>query len=132
MSITAILFYWRNDTPSFVTWRSRLATTPCTPMCIAIHGGLFTDRVHPPNQIVPEIVNTLPCLPAIVCQTLLIVKFFKEIFSFIGSLDKCHTGIFNALIRYRFYTGKLCSKEGVISHDNRFSTRGIIKEHYGQ
>ena len=28
MSITVISFYWRNDTPSFVTWPSRLATTP--------------------------------------------------------------------------------------------------------
>ena len=34
-------FYWRNDTPSFVTWRSRLATAPDTPTCIVIHGGQF-------------------------------------------------------------------------------------------
>ena len=31
MSVTAISFYWRNDTRSFVTWRRRLATTPDTP-----------------------------------------------------------------------------------------------------
>ena len=65
ISITALLFYWRNDTPSFVTWRSRLATAPDTPMCIVIHGGQFTGRVHPLNQFVPEIVSPLPCSPAL-------------------------------------------------------------------
>ena len=61
MSITAILFYWRNDTPSFLTWRSRLATAPDTPACIVIHYGQFTGGVHPQNQFVPEIVSPLPC-----------------------------------------------------------------------
>ena len=98
MSITAIPFCWRNDTPSFVTWRSRLATAPDTPTCIAIPGGQFTGGVHPPNQFVPEIVNPLPCSPALVSHKLLIVYFFKELISFIGSLDKCHTSVFNALI----------------------------------
>ena len=101
MSITAISFHWRNDTPSFVPWRSRLATAPDTPTCIVIHGGQFTDGVPPPNQFVPEIVSPLPSSPALVCHTkLLIVYFFKELISFIGSLDKCHTSVFNALIRY--------------------------------
>ena len=99
MSTTAISFCRRNDTPSFVTWRSRLATAPPnTPTCIVIHGGQSTGRVHPPNQFVPEIVSPLPCSPALVRHTLLIVYFFKELISFIGSLDKCHTRVFNALI----------------------------------
>ena len=115
MSITPISFYWRNDTPSFVTWRSRRATAPDTPTCIGIHGGQFTGGVSPPNQLVPEIVSPLPCSPALVRPALLIVYFFKErisllvlhkwlfiffkeLISFIGSLDKCHTSVFNALI----------------------------------
>ena len=97
MSITAISFYWRNDTPSYVTWRSRLATAPDTPMCIVIHGGQFTWGVHPSYKFGPEIVSPLPCLPAL-GHTLLIVYFFKELISFIGSLDKCHTSVFNTLI----------------------------------
>ena len=98
MSITAISFYLRNDTPSFVTWRSRLATAPDTPTCIVIHGGQFTGGVHPPNHFAPEIISPLPCSPALVRHTLLIVYFFKESISFIGSPDKCHTSVFNALI----------------------------------
>ena len=98
MSITAILFCWRNDTPSIFTWRCRLATAPDTPLCIVIHGGQFNGGVHPPNQFIPEIVCPLPCLPKLVCHTLLIVYFFKELISFIGSLDKCQTSVFNALI----------------------------------
>ena len=88
----------RNDTKSFVTWSCRLATAPDTPTCILIHGGQFTGGVHPPNQFVPEIVSPLPCSPALVRHTLLIVYFFKELISFIGSLDKCHTSVFNVLI----------------------------------
>ena len=52
----------------------------------------------PQNQFVPEIVSPLPSSPAIVRHTVLIVYFFKELISFIGSLDKCHTSVFNALI----------------------------------
>ena len=102
MSITAISFHWRNDTPSFVTWRSRLATPPDTPTCIVIHGGQFTGGVHPPNQFVPETVSPLPCSIALVSHTLLIVYFFQELISFIGSLDKCHTSVFNTLIFHIF------------------------------
>ena len=82
----------------FVTWRSRLATAPDTPTCIVIHGGQFSGGVHPPNQCVPEIVSPLPCSPALVRHTLLFVYFFEELISFIDSLDKCHTSVFNALI----------------------------------
>ena len=92
------MFYWRNDTPSFVTWRSRLATAPDTLTCTVIHGGQFIGGVHTPNQFVPEIISPLPCSPALVRHTLLIVYFFKELISFIGLLDKCHTSFFNALI----------------------------------
>ena len=53
MSITAISYYWRNNTPSFVTWRSRLATASDTPACIVIHGGQFTVGVHPPKSVRP-------------------------------------------------------------------------------
>ena len=45
----ALSFCWRNDTPSFVTWRSRLAAAPDTPMCVVIHSGQFTGRVHSPS-----------------------------------------------------------------------------------
>ena len=69
-----------------------------TPTCIVIHGGQFTGGVHPPNQFVPEIDSPLPCSPALVRHALQIVYFFKELISFIGSLDKCHTSVFNALI----------------------------------
>ena len=71
---------------------------PAYPMCIIIHGGQFTGVVHPPNRFVPEIVSPLPGSPALVRHTLLIVYFFKELISFIGSLDKCYTSIYNALI----------------------------------
>ena len=105
MSITGISFYWRHDTPSFVIWCSRPATAPdidwLPPLIllrIVIHGGQFTGGVHPPNQFVPEIVSPLPCSPALVHHTLLIVYFFKELISFMDSLDKRHTSIFNALI----------------------------------
>ena len=53
MPITAIAFYWRNDTTSFVTWWSRLATVPDTPTCTVIHGGQFTGGVHPPKSVRP-------------------------------------------------------------------------------
>ena len=77
---------------------SRLATAPDTPTCIVTHVGQFTGGVHPPNQLVPEMVSPLPCSPALIRHTLLIVYFFKELISFIGFLDKCHTTVFNALI----------------------------------
>ena len=92
-------FYWRNDTPSFITWRRRLATAPDTPTCIVIHGGQFTGGVYPPNQFVLEIVSPLPCSPALARHTLLIVFFFKELISFIGSLHKCHISVVKALIK---------------------------------
>ena len=52
----------------------------------------------PQNQFIPESVSPLPCLPALVCHTLLIVYFFKELISFIIFLDKGHTSVFKALI----------------------------------
>ena len=94
MSITAISFYWRNDTPlspGGVYWLPR----PDTLTSKVIHGGQFTGGVHPPNQFVPEIVSPLPCSPVL---TLLIDYFFKKLISFIGSLVKCHASVFNALI----------------------------------
>ena len=79
---------------------------PDTPTCIVIHGAQFTSGVHPPNQFVPEIVSPLPCSPALVRHTLLIVYFFKELIFFIGSLDKYHISVFNALIRIIIYKYK--------------------------
>ena len=64
-------------------------------MCIV--GGQFTGGVHPS---IPEIVSHLPCSPALVRHILPIVYFFKELISVISSLDKCHTGVFNALILF--------------------------------
>ena len=72
-----------------------------TPTCIVIHSGQFTGGVHDPspNQFVPEIVSPFSCSPALVPHTLLIFFFFfKQLISFIGSLDKCHTSVFNTLI----------------------------------
>ena len=115
MSIIAISFYSHNDTPSFVTWRSRLATAPDTPTCIVVHGGQFTGGVHPPNQFVPETISPLSCSPALIRDTLRIVYFFKELISFLGSLDKFHTSVFNALIQieiqgHRVYFLRFCTK----------------------
>ena len=79
-------FYWRNDTLSFVTWRSRLATAPDMPTCIVIFGGLFTGGVHPPNQFVPEIVSPLPCSPVLVPHTFDCLFFSKNLFLSSASL----------------------------------------------
>ena len=82
-SIIAILFYWLNDTPSFVTWQNRLATAPDTPTYIVTYACQFTGGVHPLNQSVPEIVSPLPCLPELVRHTLLIL-FFQRTYFFHG------------------------------------------------
>ena len=58
------------DTPTYVTWRSL-----------------------PSNQFVLEIVSTLPCASGLIRHKLLFVYFFKELISFIGSLDECHTSV---------------------------------------
>ena len=63
-----------------------------------IHQPLSPDGVHPPNQFVPETVCPLPCSPRHVSHKLPFVYFFKELVTFIGYLDKCHTSVFNALI----------------------------------
>ena len=66
---------WRNDTPTFCH---------------------LTEFM--PNQLVPEIVSPLPFSSGLVRHTLMFVYFFKELIAFIGSLDKCYTSVFNALI----------------------------------
>ena len=95
ISITAISFYWLNDTPSFVTWQSRLATAPDTLRRMVIHGGQFTGGVHP-----PPISSSLRlfCLVRPNLFVIITIHVFKEVISFIGSLDKWHTSVFNALI----------------------------------
>ena len=67
---------------------------------LPVHGGQFTGGVLPQNQFVPEIVSPLSCSSVLVRHTLLVVYFFKEHISFIGSIDKCHTSVFNALTGY--------------------------------
>ena len=62
------------------------ATASDTPTCIVIYGGQSLAEFIPPNQFVPEIVSPLPCSPALVRHTLLIVYLFKEFISFISSL----------------------------------------------
>ena len=116
MSLTAISFYWRNDTPNFVTWRSRVATAPDIPTCIVIHGVQVTRGVHPPNQFVPEIVSPLPCSPALVRHTFLIIYFCKEPLSFIVSPGKCNASVFNALTLQSCYLGYFCCTKGSHSH----------------
>ena len=63
-----------------------------------IHQPLSHDRIHP--QFVPDTVSTLSCSSGLIRHILRFVYFifFKELMSFIGSLDKCHTSVFNALI----------------------------------
>ena len=65
ISIPAISFYWRNDTPTFVTWQS-----------------------SSPNQFDPEIFSPLSCSSRLVHNKWLFDYFFKELISFIGSLEK--------------------------------------------
>ena len=68
ISINAISFNWRNDTQTFVTCH-------------------------------PKISLSLRLL--VLCHVRHILPFvyiFKELFSFIGSLGKCHTSIFNTVI----------------------------------
>ena len=49
---------------------------------VVIHGGQFTSGVDPPNHFVPEIVSPLPCSPALVRHTLLIVYFSQRTYFF--------------------------------------------------
>ena len=63
-----------------------------------IHQPLSHDGVHPPNQFVREIVSPLLCSYGLVRYILPFVYFFKELISFIGSLDKRHTSVSNVLI----------------------------------
>ena len=63
-----------------------------------IHQPLSHDGVHP--QISSSLKLLVLCF---VRSDLFVINFclyifFKELISFIGSLDKCHTSIFNALI----------------------------------
>ena len=91
-------------------------------------------------------VMSLTCSPlshpgrALVHHTLLILYFFKELISFVGSLDKCHTSVFNALIlsgvSYNFRCNFIClidlsSSLNIISPpilSGRFDV-GLINKH---
>ena len=63
-----------------------------------IHQPFATRLSSSPNQFVPEVVNSLPGSSVLVRHTLLFAFFFKELISFMGPTDKCHTWTFNALI----------------------------------
>ena len=58
-----------------------------------IHQPMSLDGVHP--QISSSLGLLVLCL---VRHILPFVYFSKELISFIGSIDKCHTSVFNALI----------------------------------
>ena len=47
-----------------------------------IHQPLSRDRVHPPNQFVPEIVSPLPYSSGLVRHILLFVYLFQRIYLF--------------------------------------------------
>ena len=60
----------------FVTWRSRLATTPDTLTCIVLHGGQFTGGVY------PQISSSLRLLVlSLVCPHLFVIHYRLFIFS---------------------------------------------------
>ena len=56
------------------------------------------------NHFVPQIVSPLPCSSRLGRHKLLFAYFFKKLISFIGSLNKCHTGVYNALIVFVKYS----------------------------
>ena len=60
-----------------------------------IYQPFVTRRSSSQNQFVPEIVSPLPCSSYIT-----VCLFFQKLISFIGSLDKCHTSVFDALVSY--------------------------------
>ena len=65
---------------------------------------LSPDGLHPQISLsLTLIILHLVRLDLLVICTLLFVYFFKELISFIGTLDKWHTSLFNALI---FLVGK--------------------------
>ena len=64
-----------------------------------IHQPLSPDLGSSQNQFVPEIVSPLLCSSGLV-RHVLVFFFFKEVISFIGSLDKYHSSVFSALINY--------------------------------
>ena len=66
--------------------------------------SFFIDTPLPlsPDKFVLGIVSPLPCSSRFVCHILLFVYFLKEVISFVGSLDKCHTSFFNALIETKW------------------------------
>ena len=67
-----------------------------------IHQPLSPNGVHPKITSL-EIVCPLSCSSALNRHILLFVYFSQKRISFIDSLDKCHTSVFNALI----YSGSL-------------------------
>ena len=64
-----------------------------------IHKPFVTRQSSSPNQFFPAITGPFACSSELVRHTLLSVNFFKELISFIGSLDKYHTSVFNAFIK---------------------------------
>ena len=73
------------------------------------------------NLFVPELVRPLACSPRLVFYVL----FFKLSIPYIGSLDKSHTGAFNALIQQVVtFTFQTCSvKRGFYAIANSIDPR---------
>ena len=68
-----------------------------------VHQPFVTRWSSSTNQFVPVIVSPMPCSSELVRHALLFAYFFSLLISFIGSLDECHTSVFNALIRYSLW-----------------------------
>ena len=67
-----------------------------------IYQPFVTRRSSFPNQFVHVIVSPMPCSSQLVRHALLFAYFF-QIISVIGSLDECHTSVFNALINEKYW-----------------------------
>ena len=89
-----------------------------------IHKPMSTDGVHP--QISSSLRLLVLCLvrPDLFVIYYRLFIFFKEPIFFIGSLDKCYTSVFNALI---LTATKILADLTIIGHhlSKHFHTRSI-------
>ena len=69
-----------------------------------MHQPLSPDRVHPQNSSFLRLLVICLVRPDMFVIYYCLFIFFKGLISFIGSLDKCHTSVFNALILPVFRT----------------------------
>ena len=94
-----------------------------------IHQPLLTDAVHP--QIRSSLRLSVPCLvrPDLFVIYYCLFIFSKNSFSFIGSLDKCHTSVFNALILVWFTSNRVKKQHGPYSSSIR-RTLSVIFDYF--